>query len=209
MLTHGQIWKALDALAASHNLSPSGLAKRAGLDPTTFNKSKRTSSDGRQRWPSTESIAKALEATSTALETFVGFISSSSTVVQRSVPLISFSQAAGPAFFDDAGFPKGDGWDEIIFPAPGDEHSYALEITGDGLLPLYRDGDRILMSPTTEPRRGDRVVVRTAAGELFLGELKRRTAKVVEMSALEPAADDLSFATQNISWMARIIWATQ
>ena len=51
---------ALDRLAARAKLSPSGLAKRSGLDPTTFNKSKRITPDGRPRWPSTESVAKAL-----------------------------------------------------------------------------------------------------------------------------------------------------
>ena len=47
MLTHAQIWTALDRLAARAGLSPSGLAKKAGLDPTTFNKSKRITPDGR------------------------------------------------------------------------------------------------------------------------------------------------------------------
>jgi len=49
MLTHAQIWTALDRLAALAGLSPSGLAKKSGLDPTTFNKSKRMTSDGRAR----------------------------------------------------------------------------------------------------------------------------------------------------------------
>ena len=47
MLTHAQIWTALDRLAARAGLSASGLAKKAGLDPTTFNKSKRITPDGR------------------------------------------------------------------------------------------------------------------------------------------------------------------
>ena len=34
MLTHDQIWTALDRLAARAGLSPSALAKNAGLDPT-------------------------------------------------------------------------------------------------------------------------------------------------------------------------------
>ena len=74
MLTHEQIWGALDRLAARAGLSPSGLAKRAGLDPTTFNKSKRVTSDGRERWPSTESLAKALAAAGSSIETFVRLI---------------------------------------------------------------------------------------------------------------------------------------
>lgn len=74
MLTHKQIWSVIDALAARHNLSASGLAKLAGLDPTTFNKSKRRTASGRLRWPSTESIAKVLQATGSSLDQFVAII---------------------------------------------------------------------------------------------------------------------------------------
>src|SRR5579871_999914 len=74
-LTHEQIWSALDRLAARASLSPSGLARRAGLDPTTFNKSKRVTADGRERWPSTESVAKSLAATGATLDQFVALIS--------------------------------------------------------------------------------------------------------------------------------------
>ena len=63
MLRHTDIWRAIDELATRYKLSPSGLAKKAGLDPTTFNKSKRITPEGRPRWPSTESVAKSLAAT--------------------------------------------------------------------------------------------------------------------------------------------------
>ena len=69
-MRHEDIWRALDTLAAETGLSASGLAKRAGLDPTTFNPSKRRSTDGRNRWPSTESLAKDLGATGASLESF-------------------------------------------------------------------------------------------------------------------------------------------
>lgn len=69
-LTHAWIWAALDQLAANHNLSPSGLARLAGLDPTAFNRSKRVTGEGRLRWPSTESLAKVLDATGTSLNDF-------------------------------------------------------------------------------------------------------------------------------------------
>ena len=65
MLTHKSIWDAIDTLAERHGLSASGLARLSGLDPTTFNPSKRFKPDGRPRWPSTESIAKILAATNT------------------------------------------------------------------------------------------------------------------------------------------------
>ncbi len=70
-LTHAGVWQAIDRLAEKHGMSASGLARRAGLDPTSFNKSKRTSKDGKPRWPSTETVAKVLEATG---ETFAEFV---------------------------------------------------------------------------------------------------------------------------------------
>src|SRR5206468_5392166 len=92
MLTHDQIWVALDRLAARAGLSPSGLAKRSGLDPTTFNKSKRITPDGRARWPSTESVAKALAATGTSVDIFVQLIEDTGRAPTQSVPLIGFAQ---------------------------------------------------------------------------------------------------------------------
>jgi hypothetical protein len=68
-------------------------------------------------------------------------------------------------------YPAGRGWDEIAFPSANDEHAYALEISGDSMMPAYRDGDVIVVSPAAPIRRGDRVVVKTKAGELTVKEL--------------------------------------
>jgi phage repressor protein C with HTH and peptisase S24 domain len=208
MLTHAQIWNALDRLAARANLSPSGLAKRAGLDPTTFNRSKRVTPQGRPRWPSTESIAKALAATGTSVETFLSLITESASKSQA-VPLIGFAEAGVGGYFDDGGFPVGKGWDEISFPAINDEHAYALEISGDSMLPAYRDGDVIIVSPAAPIRRGDRVVVRTKSGEVMAKELKRQTNKVIELKSLNHAHPDRTLPLDEVLWMARIVWASQ
>ncbi|MBY0382809.1 MAG: helix-turn-helix transcriptional regulator [Xanthobacteraceae bacterium] len=208
MLTHDQIWTALDRLAARAGLSPSGLAKRAGLDPTTFNKSKRVTADGRERWPSTESVAKALAATGIGVETFVQFIESSARGMQ-SVPLLGFAEAGSGGYFDDGGFPVGKGWDEVGPPSVNDEHAYALEISGDSMKPTYRDGDVIVVSPGAPIRRGDRVVVKTKEGEVLVKELRRRTQKVIELQSLNPAHPDRTFSTADVEWIARIVWASQ
>jgi len=208
MLTHHQIWTALDRLAERAGLSPSGLAKRAGLDPTTFNKSKRVTSDGRERWPSTESVAKALAATNTAIDTFVQLIEETARGTP-SVPLLGFAEAGAGGYFDDGGFPVGKGWDEVGLPSVNDEHAYALEISGDSMKPAYRDGDVIIVSPGTPIRRGDRVVVKTRDGEVMVKELKRRTAKTLELQSLNPAHPDLTLSPAEVEWIARIVWASQ
>jgi phage repressor protein C with HTH and peptisase S24 domain len=210
MLTHAQVWSAIDRLAARAGLSASGLARRAGLDPTTFNKSKRITPEGRARWPSTESIAKALAATGTPFDTFVGLIEASGgAAAARAVPLLGFAEAGAGGYFDDGGFPAGEGWDEIAFPAVSDEHAYALEVSGQSMEPAYRDGDIIVVSPAAPIRRGDRVVVRTRGGEVMAKELKRKTAKSIELKSLNAQHADRTLALTDVLWIARILWASQ
>jgi len=206
-LTHAQIWNALDRLAARAKLSASGLAKKAGLDPTTFNKSKRITPDGRARWPSTESVAKSLAATGVSVDAFVSLISDGGPA--QAVPLIGFAEAGSGGYFDDGGFPVGKGWDEIAFPAVNDDNAYALEISGDSMMPAYRDGDVIIVSPGAPVRRGDRVVVKTKRGEVMVKELKRQTAKSIELKSLNANHQDRVLSLDDVVWIARIVWASQ
>jgi phage repressor protein C with HTH and peptisase S24 domain len=209
MLTHDQIWTALDRLAERAGLSPSGLAKRSGLDPTTFNKSKRVTGDGRERWPSTESISKALAAAGVDLETLVRLIDGTAPRAAQSVPLLGLAQAGAGGYFDDGGFPAGKGWDEVGLPSVNDEHAYALEISGDSMKPAYRDGDVVVVSPGTPIRRGDRVVVKTRDGEVMVKELKRRTAKTLELQSLNPSHAERTLNAADVEWIARIVWVSQ
>ncbi len=213
MLSHSAIWDAIDALARRHGLTTSGLAKIAGLDPTAFNPSKRVSKDGRGRWPSTESIAKILEATNEGFSSFLAqggaFVQMDSTPGGVALPLLGLAQAGAGGFFDPAGFPTGEGWDEVHLPTPGDAGVYALEVTGDSMLPLYRDGDRIVVSINEQVRRGDRVVVKTRDGEVMAKVLARQTANVIELHSLNPQYPPRLFEMKDIEWIARIIWASQ
>jgi phage repressor protein C with HTH and peptisase S24 domain len=210
MLTHGQVWSAIDRLAARAGLSASGLAKRAGLDPTTFNKSKRITPQGRARWPSTESIAKALAATGTPFDAFVTLIEPGNAAgTVKPVPLLGFAEAGNGSHFDTGGNPAGTGWDAIPFPAVNDEHAYALEISGQAMEPAYRDGDVIVVSPSAPIRRGDRVVVRTKSGEVMIKELKRKTAKSVELKSLGTEQAEQTIAMADTVSIARILWASQ
>ena len=209
MLMHAQVWSAIDRRAARAGLSASGLARRAGLDPTTFNKSKRITPAGRARWPSTESIAKALAATGTTMETFVALTQNGDSAPPRGLPLLGFAEAGAGGYFDDGGFPAGTGWDEIAFPAVNDEHAYALAVSGQSMEPAYRNGDIIIVSPAAPVRRGDRVVVKTRSGEVMAKELKRQSAKSIELKSLNAAHPDRTLAATDVLWMARILWASQ
>ena len=211
MLSHRQIWEGIDALAAAHGFSPSGLARRAGLDPTIFNRSKR-SQDGKQRWPSTESLSRVLAVTGASIADFALLISPVTDIAARNsrpIPVIGFAQAGTQGFFDDGGFPVGGGWDTVNFPGLGDENAYALEISGDSMLPVYRDGDIVVVSPHADVRRGDRVIAKTLNGEVMAKQLLRKTASRVELASFNPEFPLRTFSPGELSWTARIIWASQ
>jgi phage repressor protein C with HTH and peptisase S24 domain len=218
-MKHEDIWRALDTLAAEYGLSASGLARRAGLDPTTFNPSKRRLTDGRPRWPSTESLAKVLEATGANLEAFTALVTgaralpgggrASASITGRRIPLIGLAQAGSDGYFDDGGYPVGGSWDEVGLPEINDPHAYALEISGDSMEPVFRDGDVVVVSPSAPIRRGDRVVVRTRAGEVMAKQLQRRSARRVELLSLNPAHPSYNFELSEVAWIHRIVWASQ
>lgn len=210
MLRHAGIWQAIDRLARERGLSASGLARLGGLDPTTFNKSKRIARDGKRRWPSTESISKILDATGASLGEFMAYaddrIASGS---YRNLPFIDTNQAARPGFFDDFGNPIGQGWDEIPFPELSDPQSYALEVSGGGMEPVYRDGDVLIVSPNAGVRRGDRVAGWVRDGGIVAGVLVRRSARRIDLHPFRAGAPDMSLSVDELAWLSRIMWSSQ
>ncbi|HEV7438080.1 MAG TPA: helix-turn-helix transcriptional regulator [Methylobacterium sp.] len=210
MLSHEQIWTAIDRLAERHGFSASGLARRAGLDATSFNRSKRIGPDGRKRWPSTESVSKVLTATGASLDEFLRLIEPREGPPRAMIPLIGMTQAGSGRLFTDEGMPTGgSGWEEVEFPDLGEERAFALEVQGDSMNPLYRDGDVLIVSPSASVRKGDRVVVRLHAGEVLAKELRRRTARTVELTSLNPDHQDRIVNVGEIAWMARVMWVRQ
>lgn len=214
MFSHAQMWAGIDRLAKHHGLTPSGLARKAGLDPTTFNPSKRTTKENKQRWPSTESLAKVLDATNTPFDQFVMLVNGG-TVPEPAPPpeqrlrCIGLDQADRPGLFDESGFPQGEGWDEVDFPNVDDRHAFALEVRGDAFEPLYRDGDLLIVSPIADVRRRDRILVRSRDGTLLGGVLRRRTAQRLEIDPFGADVEPHALALNEVDWLARIVWASQ
>lgn len=211
MFTHKQVWTAIDTIAERYGFSASGLAKKAGLDPTSFNPSKRHGPDGRPRWPTTESIARVLDASGANVEEFMDLLSGRKGQLprRRQIPLIGLVQAGKGGYFDDSGFPVGAAWDEIDAPGVVDQNAYALEITGDSMLPVYREGDIVIVSPNTSVRKGDRVIARTKGGEVMAKILQRQTSRTIELASFNPNHESKSYDMKDMDWIARIVWASQ
>ena len=212
MFKHEDIWGGLDRLASSLGYSPSGLAKKAGLDPTAFNKSKRISPDGKPRWPSTESLAKVLSVTGTTMSDFIAILDAdadSAAVTSHTIPVVGFAQAGEKGYFNTDGTPKGGSWDEIALPATASEGLYAIEVSGDSMKPLYRPGDTLIVDPTTRIRKNDRVVVKLKSGEVTVKTLSKKTDTESELKSLNPKHENHTVKNNDIVWMARVVWVSQ
>lgn len=206
-MQHGDIWRGLDRLAEKHGLTVSGLAKLAGLDATAFNKSKRISKDGRHRWPSTESIARALQAVEADFGDFAALVTGQ---YGQTIPILDLDQASMTGMFDGGGLPVTSEWEQVrISRAIGNDWVFAIELTGVEGAPFYRAGDRIIVSAGAETRHGDRVLVKLSSGKLLLARLGRRTENRVELADLSNGAASVSHDAAQIAWIARILWVSQ
>lgn len=212
-LSYFEIWRGIDNLAAQKGLSPSALAQKAGLDPTSFNKSKREGPDGRQRWLSMETLNKVLAATNTSFLDFMLMAGDQPIPGTKAahLPLVSFSMAAKDALFDENGLPLDSisGWEKIDFPCVAKPGMWALEMTTNTYAPVYPEGCLLLIAPQTEIRRRDRVVIQLMNGPMILGELVRETNHHIDIQPLTTDATGLSVERQQLAFMARIVWASQ
>ncbi len=191
MLTHGQIWFAVDALASRFELSPSGLAKKAGLDPTSFNKSKRKTSDGRERWPSTESLAKILAATETTLQDFVN--------------LVEYSGRSG--FAEDTAAPDF----QVNMPEAlaKDDQTRAIQLNEDHYAPFYNKGTTILVSSESKLKPGQKALFTLANGSIRIGIIYKTSAKKIEAEILYKKKHKRILLKQDIASVVRIVWVSQ
>ena len=194
MLSHDQIWNAIDSLAERYGLSASGLAKRAGLDPTTFNPSKRVSVDGRLRWPSTESLAKVLDATGADLDEFMALVGRKPT----GKPRRKSNRLDG--------FPSGQGLSTLA-GAIADRRNAVVKVESWEGAPLYGPGTMLVVSPDA-PRKGDRVAIMSRSG-LRLGTWRKKTAKQVELASLTDSGPVIQIPADDIIWLGRIRFASQ
>jgi len=208
-LSHAKVWKGLDALAKREGTTPSGLARRAGLDPTSFNPSKRFAGDNppRPRWPSTESLMQVLTATSLSLAEFAALADDAGPA--PSLPVLGLAKAGEDGFFDDSGLPVSADWDRTPLPQPRDS-LFSLEIEGDSMLPLYRGGDRVIVDlEQANVRRGDRIALRIRSGETLAKELGVSDARTLTLNSINADYPPRIINRTDILWIARIIWVSQ
>jgi phage repressor protein C with HTH and peptisase S24 domain len=215
ILTHAWIWSAIDSLAERHELSPSALARRAGLDPTTFNPSKRITADGNPRWPSTASLSKILEATSTTLDEFASLHALRPTETKFIRLLDSTDDPRAAPILAEIRDTRVSNWpleaERRHGPrsAPRIHSPFGLAVADDSLEPVYSRGNTLIVSIGAATRSGDKVVLKQRDGQpsarLFLGE----TSDEVVVGSLVREGRVAHLDRGSIDWMGRIVWVRQ
>ena len=198
-MRHDRLWAAIDAIASRHGLTPSGLARRAGLDATAFNKSKRFTGDGRPRWPSTESIAKILAATQSDLADLVRLMDGHD--ADRLPPPTAPRDVLAdlPAGFHDDG----------LAGSTGDDRLRMVSVDDGRMLPLYRPGDVLVVSPEAALAPGDRVVLCIDDGACEARTFHGSSAAGLHLGPLAGTGAVETVATARVSRLARILWVSQ
>jgi phage repressor protein C with HTH and peptisase S24 domain len=207
MFTHESLWHAIDHLAQSIGTSTSGLAKRAGLDATSFNKSKRFGADGKPRWPSTESIARVLAATELTMLEFLAFMPEETTAQAHAIPLITTKDSMKKNSFDEHGFPNVKSADIINFPNFDPQSIFALEINDKKFESVYPLDSILIIEPHVKLRRGDKVFIK-GRKDIFIGVLSREIGRKIDILSYSTQSS-LQIPYDDIEFMARILWVSQ
>ena len=200
-MKYEQVWDAVDKLARAHGLSPSGLAKKAGLDATTFNKSKRIRPDGKKRWPSLDSINKILDACNVTFEQFYSLIDEGLTPeMMNAVPYINYSRLGSEK--------ETDGWKRMHFP-DASSNLYAIDIDVSDFEPFFKNGSAIIVAKNSEIRKNDRIVVILKNGDILIKEFVHRTPSTLVLCDLADSRKEMNVNLVDIELINRILWAGQ
>lgn len=175
MIRPDDLWEALDALALEQGLTPSGLARAAGLDPTTFNPSRRISPHGDMRWMALPTLLRALDVLKISPADFIrrleGEGRGQGAAAARRIRGLPLSRLRGSGLFDSTGRPNGVLWEDVTLPCAVTGDAYAVRVDTDGMEPLLREGSSLVLMPDMPPRRSDRVLLWRSGMEPVLGIL--------------------------------------
>lgn len=216
VLTHTWIWSAIDLLAARHGLTPSALARRAGLDPTTFNPSKRTMPDGKPRWPNTASLSKILEATGTTLDEFASLhaVQPATTSASANAAETSTEDPRAAPILGDIRGSEVERWSHdddatLETSAPAPSQPFGLTVADDSLEPVFSRGSTLIVSTASTARSGDKVIVKQLAQRPKARLLVRRSDHQVVISTLDRPRQIDELDTREIDWIGRVVWVRQ
>lgn len=204
IMKYERIWNAIDKIAKQNGLSLSGLAKKSGLDPTAFNKSKRIRADGKKRWPSLESLSKVLSTCHMDFVDFCCLIENDPIRWPCTLPYIFLSSMCQ----QDCNCFDFSSWGKIDSPSFS-ENTYLINLDSHSFEPIYSCGSILILEKYSEIRQKDRVLILLKSGTVLIKEFLFRSENVITVSSLSKHSHISEIEVNSIKLLNRIIWASQ
>ena len=125
------------------------------------------------------------------------------------VPVIGHAEAGGVELeyeYTDHGYPPGAA-DEHLSPTEelGDPSAYGLAIRGRSMEPLFRDGDRVVVSPARPFVPGRLHVVHSKKGQVQL-RLVERHGDTYSLLSINPSYPPIYLQIGDVAWLHAVTW---
>jgi phage repressor protein C with HTH and peptisase S24 domain len=85
----------------------------------------------------------------------------------------------------------------------------AINVYGNGMLPLYRHGDQLIVSAAVPVRIGDRVIVETKDKRQVCGTLFHKAEDSLGISLGGQKRKEILIRAIDIEFLGRVIWASR
>lgn len=125
------------------------------------------------------------------------------------IPVIGHAEAGDVELefeYGDQGFPPGAADEYLTVGAElGDPQAYGLVIRGDSMEPVFRTGDRIVVSPVRPfvPKR--LYVVRSKGGQVWLKRVERH-GDTYSLLSVNPAYPPIYLGVGDVRWLHAVSW---
>ncbi len=207
-MDYDQLWHAIDKIAQQNGLSLSGLAKKSGLDATTFNKSKRTRPDGKKRWPSFDSVNKILDTCHLNLADFYYLAENKiHPASYLSLPYILLSSLKNPKKFSPQNIDTRN-WQTANLPFVT-ENTYAIDLDSTKFEPIYHFGAKLVVEKFSRIKKHDRVILLLSSGDALILEFVGCDDDVVTLQSINAPHERIKYNRSDIKLLNKIIWASQ
>ena len=89
------------------------------------------------------------------------------------------------------------------------QEAKAINVYGNGMLPLYRHGDQLIVSAAVPVRIGDRVIVETKDKRQVCGTLFHKAEDMLGINLGGQKRRETLIKASDIEFLGRVIWASQ
>lgn len=89
------------------------------------------------------------------------------------------------------------------------QEAKAINVYGNGMLPLYRHGDQLIVSAAVPVRIGDRIIVETKDKRQVCGTLFHKAEDMLGIDLGGQKRKETLIKASDIEFLGRVIWASQ